>query len=80
MELEVVETGPQGDPLLGVKAVIATSFEKLQVKFGRNGCSSSDFQGRSDADSLGLDGTESYDIPVTDDVQALQGKRHGKQV
>ena len=30
------------------------------------------FKSGQDANSLGLDGTESYDIPVTDDVQALQ--------
>ena len=30
------------------------------------------FKEGQDADSLGLDGNESYDIPVTDDVQALQ--------
>ena len=30
------------------------------------------FKSGEDADSLGLDGTESFDIPVTDDVQALQ--------
>ena len=30
------------------------------------------FKSGEDADSLGLDGTESFDIPVTDAVQALQ--------
>ena len=30
------------------------------------------FKSGEDADSLGLDGTESFDIPVTDDVEALQ--------
>ena len=30
------------------------------------------FKEGEDSDSLGLDGTESFDIPVTDSVQALQ--------
>ena len=30
------------------------------------------FKDGDDADSIGLDGTESFDIPVTDDVKALQ--------
>ena len=30
------------------------------------------FKSGEDAESLGLDGTESFDIPVTDDVEALQ--------
>ncbi|GAB5521037.1 MAG: aconitate hydratase AcnA [Rhodothermales bacterium] len=63
----------KGTILLGVKAVIADSFERihrsnligmgvlpLQYKEGEN------------AASLGLDGTESFSIPVTDNVEPLQ--------
>ena len=59
--------------MLGVKAVIATSFERIhRSNLVGMGVLPLTFKEGQDADSLGLDGTESYDIPVTDDVQALQ--------
>jgi aconitate hydratase len=63
----------KGTLLLGVKAVIARSFERIHrsnlVGMGVLPLCFLDGQG---ADTLGLDGTEVYDIPVTDDVQPLQ--------
>ena len=63
----------KGTYLLGVKAVIATSFERIhRSNLVGMGVLPLTFKSGEDADSLGLDGTESFDIPVTDDVQALQ--------
>jgi aconitate hydratase len=63
----------KGTFLLGVKAVIATSFERIhRSNLVGMGVLPLTFKSGQDANSLGLDGTESYDIPVTDDVQALQ--------
>ena len=63
----------KGTYLLGVKAVIATSFERIhRSNLVGMGVLPLTFKDGQDADSLGLDGTESFDIPVTDDVQALQ--------
>jgi len=59
--------------LLGVKAVIATSFERIhRSNLVGMGVLPLTFKSGEDAESLGLDGTESFDIPVTDDVEALQ--------
>ena len=63
----------KGTYLLGVKAVIATSFERIhRSNLVGMGVLPLTFKSGQDANSLGLDGTESFDIPVTDDVQALQ--------
>jgi len=63
----------KGTYLLGVKAVIATSFERIhRSNLVGMGVLPLTFKQGEDANSLGLDGTESFDIPVTDDVQALQ--------
>ena len=63
----------KGTYLLGVKAVIATSFERIhRSNLVGMGVLPLTFKSGEDAESLGLDGTESFDIPVTDDVEALQ--------
>ena len=63
----------KGTYLLGVKAVIATSFERLhRSNLVGMGVLPLTFKSGEDAESLGLEGTESFDIPVTDDVEALQ--------
>lgn len=63
----------KGTYLLGVKAVIATSFERIhRSNLVGMGVLPLTFKDGEDADVLGLDGTESFDIPVTDDVRALQ--------
>ena len=63
----------KGTYLLGVKAVIATSFERIhRSNLVGMGVLPLTFKEGESADSLGLDGTESFDIPVTDDVKALQ--------
>jgi aconitate hydratase len=63
----------KGTYLLGVKAVIATSFERIhRSNLVGMGVLPLTFKDGQDADSLGLDGTESFDIPVANDVQALQ--------
>ena len=63
----------KGTYLLGVKAVIATSFERIHRSnlVGR-GVLPLTFKEGETADMLGLDGTESFEIPVTDHVQPLQ--------
>ena len=59
--------------MLGVKAVIATSFERIhRSNLVGMGVLPLTFKSGEDADSVGLDGTESFDIPVTDEVEALQ--------
>lgn len=63
----------KGTFLLGVKAVIATSFERIhRSNLVGMGVLPLTFKEGEDADALGLDGTESFSIPVNDDVQALQ--------
>ena len=63
----------KGTYLLGVKAVIATSFERIhRSNLVGMGVLPLTFKEGESADTLGLDGTESFDIPVTDDVKALQ--------
>ncbi|NVB39851.1 aconitate hydratase AcnA [Pseudenhygromyxa sp. WMMC2535] len=63
----------KGTLLLGVKAVITKSFERIHrsnlVGMGVLPLCFVDGQG---ADELGLDGSESFDIPITDDVKPLQ--------
>ena len=63
----------KGTYLLGVKAVIATSFERIhRSNLVGMGVLPLTFKQGENAESLGLDGSESFDIPVTDDVEALQ--------
>ena len=63
----------KGTYLLGVKAVIAASFERIhRSNLVGMGVLPLTFKEGESADTLGLDGTESFDIPVMDDVKALQ--------
>ncbi|MFO7565645.1 MAG: aconitate hydratase AcnA [Enhygromyxa sp.] len=66
----------KGTLLLGVKAVITKSFERIHrsnlVGMGVLPLCFKDGQG---ADELGLDGSEVFDIPITDEVQPLQTLR-----
>ncbi|HUF38499.1 MAG TPA: aconitate hydratase AcnA [Anaerolineales bacterium] len=59
----------KGTLLLGVKAVIAGSYEKIHRSnlFGM-GVLPLEFAGGQSAAEYSLDGSETYDIPVTDDV------------
>jgi aconitate hydratase len=63
----------KGTLLLGVKAVITKSFERIHrsnlVGMGVLPLCFLDGEG---ADELGLDGSEIFDIPVADDVKPLQ--------
>ncbi len=63
----------KGTYLLGVKAVIATSFERIHRSnlVGMGVLPLTFVEGESH-ETLGLDGTEMYSIPVTDEVQPLQ--------
>ena len=63
----------KGTYLLGVKAVIATSFERIHRSnlVGMGVLPLTFLEGESH-ETLGLDGTEMFSIPVTDDVQPLQ--------
>jgi aconitate hydratase len=63
----------KGTYLLGVKAVIATSFERIHRSnlVGMGVLPLTFIEGESH-ETLGLDGTEMFSIPVTDDVQPLQ--------
>jgi len=63
----------KGTFLLNVKAVIAKSFERIhRSNLVGMGVLPLTFADGQDADSLGLDGTETFDIPVTDDVTPRQ--------
>ena len=63
----------KGTYLLGVKAVIATSFERIHRSnlVGMGVLPLTFIEGESH-ETLGLDGTEMFSIPVKDDVQPLQ--------
>ena len=63
----------KGTYLLGVKAVIATSFERIHRSnlVGMGVLPLTFVEGESH-EALGLDGTEMFSIPVTDEVQPLQ--------
>ncbi len=66
----------KGTLLLGVKAVIATSFERIhRSNLVGMGVLPLTFQEGQDADSLGLDGTESFDIPSRGDLEPLSSIR-----
>jgi aconitate hydratase len=59
----------KGTDLLGVKAVIAASYERIhRSNLIGMGVLPLQFADGEDADSLGLDGTETFDIPVDDDL------------
>ena len=63
----------KGTYLLGVEAVIATSFERIhRSNLVGMGVLPLTFVNGDTHESLGLDGTESYSIPVSNDVQPLQ--------
>ncbi len=63
----------KGTFLLGVKAVIVKSFERIhRSNLVMMGVLPLVFADDEDADSLGLDGTETYDIAVGDDLDPRQ--------
>ena len=63
----------KGTYLLGVEAVIATSFERIhRSNLVGMGVLPLTFKPGESHESLGLDGNEVYDIPITDDVEPLQ--------
>ena len=63
----------KGAFLLGVKAVITKSFERIhRSNLVMMGVLPLNFTGGQDADSLGLDGTEIFDIAVDDDLVPRQ--------
>lgn len=63
----------KGTLLLGVKAVITKSFERIhRSNLVGMGVLPLCFEAGQGADELGLDGTETFDIPVGDDVRPLQ--------
>ena len=62
----------KGTLLLGVKAVIATSFERIhRSNLVGMGVLPLTFPEGENADSLGLDGTETFDIPASADLIPL---------
>ena len=63
----------KGTYLLGIKAVIATSFERIHRSnlVGMGVLPMTFIEGESHK-SLGLDGSESFNIPVTDSVKPLE--------
>jgi len=63
----------KGTDLLGVEAVIATSYERIhRSNLIGMGVLPLQFADGEDADALGLDGTERFDVPVPDDLTAGQ--------
>jgi aconitate hydratase len=63
----------KGTFLLGVKAVIAKSFERIhRSNLVGMGVLPLEFRPGEDADTLGLDGTETYDIELNDELKARQ--------
>ncbi|HXV70357.1 MAG TPA: aconitate hydratase AcnA [Acidimicrobiia bacterium] len=66
----------KGTFLLGVKAVITKSFERIhRSNLVMMGVLALNFVGDEDATSLGLDGTESFDIEVDDSLTPRQTVR-----
>ena len=64
----------KGTFLLGARAVIARSFERIhRSNLIGMGVLPLEFPEGADADSLGLDGTEIFDIAVDDSLQPRQG-------
>ena len=65
-----------GTLLLGVKVVIADSYERIhRSNLIGMGVLPLQFPEGENADSIGLDGTESFDIPVGDDLKPGQTVR-----
>jgi aconitate hydratase len=63
----------KGTFLLGVKAVLATSFERIhRANLVGMGVLPLQYQAGEDAASLGLDGTETYDVEIGDDLAPRQ--------
>jgi len=63
----------KGTLLLGVRAVIAKSYERIhRSNLVGMGVLPLTFQPGEDADTLGLDGTETFDIDVPEDLQPKQ--------
>jgi len=63
----------KGTYLLGIKAVIATSFERIhRSNLVGMGVLPMTFLEGDSHESLGLDGSESFTIPITDSVKPLQ--------
>ena len=63
----------KGTFLLNTKAVIAKSFERIhRSNLVGMGVLPLTFKEGQDADALGLDGTETFNVPVTDNVQPRQ--------
>ena len=63
----------KGTYLLGVEAVIATSFERIhRSNLVGMGVLPLTFMPGESPESLGLDGHETYTIPITNDVEPLQ--------
>ena len=63
----------KGAFLLGVRAVIVKSFERIhRSNLIGMGVLPLEFREGEDADSLGLDGTETFDIAIDDSLRALQ--------
>ena len=62
----------KGTLLLGIKAVIATSFERIhRSNLVGMGVLPLTFPEGEDANSLGLNGTEFFDIPISGDLKPL---------
>ena len=67
------DSAAKGTYLLGAEAVIATSFERIhRSNLVGMGVLPLTFKSGESHESLGLDGNETYNIPVTDDVKPLQ--------
>uniref|UniRef100_A0A7C2P4X4 Aconitate hydratase n=1 Tax=Schlesneria paludicola TaxID=360056 RepID=A0A7C2P4X4_9PLAN len=63
----------KGTYLLGIRAVIATSFERIhRSNLVGMGVLPLQFRPGENRDSLGLDGTETFDISIDDKVKPLQ--------
>jgi aconitate hydratase len=63
----------KGTYLLGVRAVIATSFERIhRSNLVGMGVLPLQFRPGESRDSLGLDGTEVFDISIDDNIKPLQ--------
>lgn len=63
----------KGTDLLGVKAVIAASYERIhRSNLIGMGVLPLQFADGEDVDSLDLDGTETFDIPLNEDLQLGQ--------
>jgi len=63
----------KGTLLLGVRAVIAKSYERIhRSNLVGMGVLPLTFQAGEDADTLGLDGTETFEIDVPNDLQPRQ--------